>query len=70
MVAQDNDLKIGLGRCTLVRPEQAEDAAEEKIEERADHGAALSQIGPLLWYPDRVSLPDGIQVADQPQRTD
>jgi hypothetical protein len=59
LVAQDSDLKIGLGRCTLVRPKQAEDAAQEKIKKRADHGAALSQIGPL-WDLDRVSLPHGV----------
>src|SRR6266540_679152 len=36
-----------LSSCRLVRPEQVEEASQEKIEESVDHGAALSQLGRL-----------------------
>jgi hypothetical protein len=60
-VSQNGDFELRLGRCAVVRPEQAEDAAQKEIEERADHGAALSQIGlPLpLSRRDRDRLPHG-----------
>jgi hypothetical protein len=45
-VAEHCDLELRLGRHALVRSEQAEDAAQEEIEERTNHGAALSQIEP------------------------
>jgi len=48
LVSQHGDLDLRLGRCPIVGMDQAEDAAQEKIEERADHGAALSQTGPPL----------------------
>jgi hypothetical protein len=41
----------------VVRPEQAEDAAQQQIEERADHGAAFSQIGLPASRRDRVCVP-------------
>jgi hypothetical protein len=46
LVAQHGDFKLRLGRSALVGPEQAEDAAQEKVEDGPDHGAALSQIAP------------------------
>jgi hypothetical protein len=45
LVSEHDVLKFGLSRYAIARPEQALDAAQKKIEERADHGAALSQIG-------------------------
>nr|MDP9344083.1 hypothetical protein [Actinomycetota bacterium] len=59
LVAKDNDLEIGLGRSALVRPEQTENATQEEIEERRDHGAALWKIDDVGRPPgaDRVSLP-------------
>jgi hypothetical protein len=51
-----------LGDSAVVRPEQAEDPAQEKIEKRLDHGAALSQMGPplLLSARDLVSGPHAL----------
>ena len=46
LVAEHCDLEFRLGRHPLVRPEQSEHAAQEEIQERTNHGAALSQIGP------------------------
>jgi hypothetical protein len=43
-VTKDDDLQIGLSQRTFVRPEQGEEAAQEKVEEGADHGGALSQM--------------------------
>jgi len=45
-VSQHGDLEFRLSRRALVRPKQAEDAAQEEVEKGGDHGAALSQIGP------------------------
>src|SRR6266511_1511134 len=67
LVSQNGDLELRLGRCAIVRPEQAEDAAQKEIEEGADHGAALSQIErPLpsqvatgLVYPTRANASQG-----------
>ena len=46
LVAEHRDLEVRLGRHTVVRLEEADYPAQEEVEERADHGAALSQIGP------------------------
>lgn len=64
-MSQHGDLELRLGRCALVRPEHAEDATQQEIEERADHGGALSQIGPPkpLSGHDRVSGPHGMAYA-------
>jgi hypothetical protein len=61
LVSEDGDLELRLGRCALIRPEHAEDSARQEIKERADHGAALSQIEPPkpLSGHDRVSGPHG-----------
>jgi hypothetical protein len=63
LVAQDRNLELRLSGCRLARPEQAEKAAQEEIEERADHGAALSHIEAIwpLCACDRVLLPHGIE---------
>jgi hypothetical protein len=56
-VREHGGLELRLGLRALVRPEYAEDAAQQEIANRADQGAALSQIGmakPLLSH-DRVS---------------
>jgi len=70
-VTKDCDLEVGLGRRPLLRPDQAEDAAQQEIEERSDHGGALSQIGtlgprsarssfctpgPPAWQADRIPV--------------
>jgi len=44
-VSQHGDLEFRLGRHAVVLTDQAEDPAQEEIEERADHGAAFSQTG-------------------------
>jgi hypothetical protein len=61
LVTQDGVLELRLSGDAPVRLEQAEDAAQEEIEERADQGAALSQIEPPLPVSahDRVSGPHG-----------
>jgi arabinogalactan endo-1,4-beta-galactosidase len=38
LVPEDDDLQIGLGHRALVRPERAEEAAQENIEQGPDHG--------------------------------
>jgi len=43
-VTEDDDLQIGLSHRHLGRPEQAEETAQEKIEEGPDYGGALSQM--------------------------
>jgi hypothetical protein len=43
-VTEDDNLQIGLSHRTLARPEQAEETAQEKVEEGPDHGGALSQM--------------------------
>jgi hypothetical protein len=65
LVTQHGDLKLRLGRDALVGPEQAEDTAQEEVEDGPDHGAALSQIGspPQPSGGDRVSGPHGFDCA-------
>ena len=46
LVAEHPDLQLGLSRRAFARAEQAEDAAQEHIEERSEHGATLCQIRP------------------------
>src|SRR6266540_5297152 len=46
LVSQHGDLQFRLSRNAVVRAGQAEDAAQEEIEEGANHGAALLQTGP------------------------
>src|SRR6266542_253890 len=48
LVSQHGDLNFRLGRHSVVRTDQAEDPAQEEIEEGPDHSAALSQTGPPL----------------------
>jgi len=45
-MAQDRVLELRLSRSALVGAEHSEDPAQEQIEERPDHGAALSQTEP------------------------
>jgi hypothetical protein len=57
LVREHGGLELRLGLRALVRPEHAEDTAQQEIANRADQGAALSQIGmakPLSSH-DRVS---------------
>ena len=62
-LSQDGDLELRLGRHALVGPEQAEDAADDEVEDGPDHGGALSEGGPAsgcgrrsgFWTP-RVRL--------------
>ena len=67
-MAQHGDLKLRLGRNALVGPEQAEDTAQEEVEDGPDHGAALSQIGspPQPSGGDRVSGPHGFSSLSLP----
>jgi hypothetical protein len=44
LVTEDDDHQIGLSHRSLARPEQAEETAQEKVKEGADHGGALSQM--------------------------
>src|SRR5207244_3692230 len=44
-VAKDRDPELRLSLRTLVGPREAKDAAQDEIEERPKHGAALSQTG-------------------------
>ncbi len=62
-MVEHRDLDVRLGRRTVVRLEEADYPAEEEVEERANHGAALSQISPPwpVTGRDRVCLPHGIQ---------
>jgi len=46
LVAQDRVLELRLSRLALVGAEHFEDPAEEQIEERPNHGAALLQTEP------------------------
>jgi hypothetical protein len=63
LVSQHDVLEFRLSSSALVRPEQAEDAAQKEEEDGPDHGAALSQLG--LPQPvsgrDRVSGPHGLR---------
>jgi hypothetical protein len=43
-VTEDDDLQIGLSHRALARSEQAEETAQQKVEERSDHGDGLSQM--------------------------
>ena len=43
LMMQDGNLELRLIERTLAGPEQAEDAAQEEIDKRLNHGAALSQ---------------------------
>ena len=61
LVTQDGVLELRLSRGAVVPPEQAEDAAQLEIEERADHGAAFSQIGLPASRRDRVCVPHGVR---------
>jgi hypothetical protein len=45
LVTEHRDLELRLSHRAHIRAEQVEDSAQEQIEERAEHGAALSQIG-------------------------
>jgi hypothetical protein len=62
LVAQDRDLKLRLSPRALGRPEQADDAAQEEIQERLEHGAALLQTGAVsvMVGRDRVFIPHGL----------
>ena len=44
LVAEDDDLQIGFSHRALLRPQQAEETAQEQVEERSDHGGGLSQM--------------------------
>jgi hypothetical protein len=61
LVAEHCHLEIRLDGCAIAGQQQAKDAAQKEVEDRADHGAALSQIAPP--FPpssrDRVCLPHG-----------
>jgi hypothetical protein len=66
LVTQDRDLKLRLSPRALGRPEQADDAAQEEIQERLEHGAALLQTAtPASWW-DVIgfSYPTGQPIGD------
>lgn len=44
LVPKDDDLQIGLSHRALARAEQAEEATQQKVEERPNHGGGLSQM--------------------------
>ena len=56
MVTQDRDLKLRLSPRGLGRPEQAEDSAQEEIQERLEHGAALLQTAPSASWWDVIAF--------------
>jgi len=60
-VTEDDDLQIGLSHRALARSEQAEETAQQKVEERSDHDGGLSQmtVYPPSYDPDPVSGPHG-----------
>jgi hypothetical protein len=42
LVPKDDDFEIRLSHRALARPEQAEQTAQQKVEDRRDHGGRLS----------------------------
>jgi len=56
LVAKDRDLELHPSACALVRLDETEHSAQEEIEERLEHGGALSQKVPRRQSQARLRL--------------
>jgi len=68
-VPKDDDLQIGVSHRALIRADKTEETAQQKVEERPNHGAELSQMRPPSFDYDRVSGPHGYAISERAARS-